>query len=72
MPLREEYAKPSRTAPFIDALQDMLWDDHRIEVPVMLRPSAPRRVIRVAAQLYNSEEQYGRLVDAPAQAEPNP
>jgi isopenicillin-N epimerase len=61
IPLSEEHAKPSRTAPFIDALQDVLWDDHRIEVPVMLRASAPKRVIRIAAQLYNSIEQYEKL-----------
>jgi isopenicillin-N epimerase len=61
MPLPEEYARPSRAAPFIDALQDRLWDDHRIEVPVLLRQSPPKRVIRIAAQLYNSIEQYEKL-----------
>ena len=63
LPLPEESGKPSKTAPHIDALQDVLWDDHRIEVQIMLRAAPPKRVMRVSAQLYNSAEQYARLVE---------
>jgi isopenicillin-N epimerase len=52
----------SPVPPFgIDSLQESLWREHRIEVPVMSWPRAPRRVLRVSAQLYNEPEQYERL-----------
>ena len=51
-------------APARDTLQDALFARHRIEVPVMAWPAAPRRLIRVSAQLYNTPEQYDRLATA--------
>ena len=48
----------------IDPLQERLWQEHRIEVPVMSWPSAPRRVLRVSAQLYNEPAHYERLAGA--------
>ncbi len=47
-----------------DPLQRILLRRHRIAVPVMCWPRAPRRVIRVAAQLYNERAQYERLAAA--------
>lgn len=47
-----------------DPIQDVLFDKHRIEVPVMLWPQAPKRVLRVSAQLYNERGEYERLADA--------
>jgi len=38
--------------------------DYRIEVPVMTWPAPPQRLIRVAAQAYNSTGQYERLASA--------
>ncbi len=47
-----------------DPLQRTLWDEHRIEVPIGPFPSAPRRLLRISAQLYNCMEHYERLADA--------
>jgi isopenicillin-N epimerase len=51
---------PLETSP----LQDDLWSEHRIEVPVHSFPKSPQRLIRVSAQLYNHPEQYQRLASA--------
>jgi isopenicillin-N epimerase len=47
-----------------DPLQARLFDQWRIEVPVMSWPAPPRRLIRVSAQLYNTREQFARLAEA--------
>jgi isopenicillin-N epimerase len=47
-----------------DPLQAGLYERWRIEVPVMSWPAAPRRLLRVSAQLYNRGEHYARLADA--------
>jgi len=59
-------AGPDETWPF-DPLHDVLWTEHRIEVPVYPWPHTatvqrPRhRLLRVSGQVYNSPEQYERL-----------
>jgi len=45
-------------------LQKRLLERHGIEVPVMVFPSAPRQLVRIAAQAYNSEAQFERLAAA--------
>ena len=47
-----------------DPLQGRLFDRWNIEVPVMSWPAAPRRLIRISAQLYNTPAQYVRLAEA--------
>jgi isopenicillin-N epimerase len=47
-----------------DPLQAVLMERFGIEVPVMLWPTAPARLIRVSAQIYNRPDQYERLADA--------
>jgi isopenicillin-N epimerase len=49
---------------FLDALQDSLFFEHRIEVPVVPWPHPPKRLLRVSAQLYNTIEDYQRLAEA--------
>jgi isopenicillin-N epimerase len=48
----------------VDPLQRRLFDDWSIEVPVMTWPAAPRRLLRISAQLYNRREHYERLAQA--------
>ncbi|HWD92614.1 MAG TPA: aminotransferase class V-fold PLP-dependent enzyme [Verrucomicrobiae bacterium] len=45
-------------------LQDALREKHQIEAPVISWPAPPARVLRVAAQLYNSLPQYRKLAAA--------
>ena len=58
---------PPRTAltptdpQWLNALQQDLYEQHRIETPVYTWPHAPQRLLRVAAQLYNDRSQYERL-----------
>lgn len=47
-----------------DPLQDRLYFDHRIEVPVIAWPAPPRRLLRISAQIYNGREDYERLAEA--------
>jgi isopenicillin-N epimerase len=60
LPLADGPSEPGQP----DSLQDRLWNEYRIEVPVIAWPAAPSRVIRVSAQLYNAPAQYEMLADA--------
>ena len=54
--------KPAWRQP--DPLQPRLFGECGIEVPIMRWPAAPKRLIRISAQLYNRREQYVRLAGA--------
>lgn len=57
----------SRPTRYDDALQDALYERHRIVVPVWRFDPAPgssTRVIRISAHLYNTVEQFERLAVA--------
>jgi isopenicillin-N epimerase len=45
-------------------LQDVLREKHGIETAIMSWPAAPQRVLRIAAQLYNSLPQYELMTKA--------
>jgi len=45
-------------------LQDRLRARHHIEVPILSWPAPPKRLLRIAPQLYNSLPQYERLASA--------
>jgi isopenicillin-N epimerase len=47
-----------------DPIQAALFERHGIEVPVMSWPAAPKRLVRISAQLYNEVAHYERLADA--------
>jgi isopenicillin-N epimerase len=47
-----------------DPLQARLFEGWGIEVPIVTWPAAPRRLVRVSAQLYNEREQYAGLARA--------
>lgn len=61
---------PPSPAPANDSLyatdpdQDTLYFDHGIEVPLTPFPRHPERLLRISAQLYNSEDQYRSLAAA--------
>ncbi len=55
---------PPKSPLYLDPLQDSLLADHGIEIPIIPWPAAPRRLIRISAQLYNSLPQYRRLAAA--------
>jgi isopenicillin-N epimerase len=47
-----------------DPLQARLFEGWNIEVPIITWPAAPRRLVRVSAQLYNDRAQFARLAEA--------
>lgn len=57
--------QPQRPVPaHIDPLQALLYEGHRIQVPVMPWPAPPHRLIRVSAQHYNDASDYEVLSQA--------
>ncbi|MCP3920609.1 MAG: aminotransferase class V-fold PLP-dependent enzyme [bacterium] len=68
VPLPDGASDGRRDAFTVDPLQAVLYDVHRIEVPVFIWPEAPRRWLRISAQLYNSEADYVALAEALQQA----
>ncbi len=49
---------------YADPLQDRLRLAHQIEVPIVPWPAAPKRLLRISAQLYNALPQYEKLAEA--------
>ena len=49
---------------YLDALQERLWVEHRIEVPIIPWPRPPHRLVRVSAQLHNTRADYEKLAAA--------
>jgi isopenicillin-N epimerase len=47
-----------------DPIQARLFDAWGIEVPVITFPAAPKRLVRISAQLYNTREQFAHLAEA--------
>ena len=58
---RAPKSKPG--SPFAEPLTSNLREKHRIEVPVMVWPASPKRLLRVSAGPYNHLAQYERLAD---------
>lgn len=48
----------------VDELQEKLFKNYNIEVPVNYWPSPPKRMIRISCQAYNTIKQYEVLMDA--------
>jgi isopenicillin-N epimerase len=47
--------------PFAEPLYSRLVELHRIQVPIMLFPAPPQRLLRICAHAYNGMSQYERL-----------
>jgi len=52
------------TPVFVPRLQTDLIERYGIEVPIYYWPAAPRRLVRLSAQIYNDVSQYERLAEA--------
>jgi isopenicillin-N epimerase len=64
VPLPDARQPPATVPPFLDALQDALWNAERLEVPIVPWPAAPRRLVRLSAHIYNDPSQFDRLAEA--------
>ncbi|HEY9828216.1 MAG TPA: hypothetical protein V6D19_22490, partial [Stenomitos sp.] len=64
MPLPSNFGGPNLSPLGVDALQDWLWETHRIEVPIIPWSTPTPKLIRISAQRYNSLEQYQYLAEA--------
>lgn len=64
LPLPDGDGAPPRSPLYLDALQDALFDEDRIEVPIIPWPAPPKRWVRISAQLYNTPADYARLAAA--------
>ena len=64
LPLPDGSPEPPVSALYVDPLQEELLARYRVEVPIVPWPAPPRRLVRVLAQLYNTEDDYRRLGDA--------
>ncbi|MBK8976161.1 MAG: aminotransferase class V-fold PLP-dependent enzyme [Planctomycetes bacterium] len=62
MPLPDA-APRSGPQPCLDPVHVALFDEHRIEVPVMTWPRPPHKLLRISAQVYNTLDDYRRLAD---------
>ncbi|HEY0591064.1 MAG TPA: aminotransferase, partial [Thermoanaerobaculia bacterium] len=57
-------AASSAPALYGDPLLDALLEEVRIEVPIVPWPAPPRRLLRISAQIYNTEAEYAYLCEA--------
>jgi len=55
---------PQKSPLYGDLLQEKLLHDYAIEVPIIPWPAAPKRLLRISAQLYNRLAQYANLAKA--------
>ena len=53
-----------------DPLQELLWKEPRIEVPVFVFPASGQRLLRVSAQRYNRRGDYEKLAAVLKQQRP--
>jgi len=63
VPLSEGTYHFTTTALEFDELDTVLREEYGFEVPVLAYPPGPASIVRVAAQIYNSIEQYAALAD---------
>jgi isopenicillin-N epimerase len=63
VPLSEGTYHFTTTSLEFDELDTVLREEYGFEVPVLAYPPGPASIIRVAAQIYNTTEQYAALAD---------
>lgn len=62
--LPDGFPVPPQPPLYVDPLHLRLFEEYRIEVPIVPWPQAPARHVRVSAQLYNTHAEYNALGDA--------
>jgi isopenicillin-N epimerase len=60
MPLPDSNERPKRRI-YHDVEQERLFEEKKIEVMIFPYPTPPKRLLRIAAQAYNSVEEYQKL-----------
>lgn len=68
LPLRNQTVAPAVWPLEEDPLQEWLWAEHRVEVPVFAWPALNMRMIRISAAPHNVPSDYDRLLDALGEA----
>jgi isopenicillin-N epimerase len=63
VPLPDDKAEFVKTR-LIPSLQDKLWEQFKIEVPIIYWPKQPQQLMRISAQIYNMAAQYQYLAEA--------
>lgn len=61
LPLPDGHMTSHPSPLYLDPVQDVLLEQHGIEVPIIPWPAPPRRLIRLSAQIYNKRAEYERL-----------
>lgn len=64
MPLPPHLGAEAIPANGIGRIQEALYSDHRIEVPVTVWGDPPRNALRISAHLYNRIDEYRHLISA--------
>lgn len=70
VPLWDAEQSPAGSALDLDPLQVALFEEARIQVPVVPWPGAPKRLVRISAYLYNRVEEYEALATALVERRP--
>lgn len=55
--------EPPKSPLYLDELQERLFAEYQIEVPVVPWPAPPKRLLRISAQAYNSLPRYVKLAN---------
>jgi isopenicillin-N epimerase len=68
IPLRNRDVSPAVWPLEEDPLQEWLWEERRVEIPIFAWPAIDLRMIRISAAAHNVEADYERLLEALADA----
>jgi len=64
LPIPDGAGDPPESGLHLDPLQVRLFDEHRVEVPIVPWPRWPKRLIRISAHMHNERADYERLAAA--------